>query len=78
MSTGGNIRPPRWSVCSTGLVSDLSLFCFSTVALSSAGDISSESSERLQPATYHARCPYCGTARKPFTYVNCVNCGAPA
>ncbi len=24
------------------------------------------------------RCAYCGTLRKPWTYDNCINCGAPA
>lgn len=68
---------PAWAVCSTGLVSDLSSFGFSTVAFV-PGDISSESGARLDRVEPHGRCPYCGTARKPFTYVNCINCGAPA
>lgn len=78
MSTGGNIRPPAWPVmCSTRMVGEFDYACFSTVAPFVPGNSSSESPAEISPS-YHARCPYCGTARKPFTYVNCINCGAPA
>ena len=70
-------NPPRWGMCSTSRIGDLSSFCFSTVAFV-PGDISSESEARISPSHAHARCPYCGTARKPFTFANCINCGAPA
>lgn len=60
-------------VCSTSLIGSFVISSTPFVP----GDISSESPAEISPS-YHARCPYCGTARKPFTYVNCINCGAPA
>jgi len=63
-------------VCSTSLVG---AYTISSVPYSYAPctDYSSRAPHYEAPS-YHARCPYCGTARKPFTYVNCINCGAPA
>jgi hypothetical protein len=69
--------PVRWGVCSTSLVSEAWMtvtseahpsLCFSTVAPHHADT----------PKPARARCPYCGTHRRPFTYTNCINCGAPA
>lgn len=77
MSTGGNIGPPRWAVTSTSPLSAVGdWFAYSSVAPSYAAY--STRAPHYEAPSYHARCPYCGTARKPFTYVNCINCGAPA
>ena len=62
-------------VCSTSLLG--SYAAISSTPYAPCTDYSSRAPHYEAPS-YHARCPYCGTARKPFTYVNCINCGAPA
>lgn len=71
-AAGVNLWPH--GVCSTSIVGDW-------IAVSSEAPPYAAYSSRAphyEAPSYHARCPYCGTARKPFTYVNCINCGAPA
>jgi hypothetical protein len=69
--------PVRWGVCSTSLVSE-AWMTVTSEAHPSLATYSTRAPHYEPPKPYHAKCPYCGTHRKPFTYMNCINCGAPA
>lgn len=76
----GSTVPQPWDyvgVCSTSLIGSLIISSTPFRAVPCT-DYSTRAPHYEPPKPYHARCPYCGTARQPFTYVNCINCGAPA
>ena len=65
-------------VCSTSLVGNWDAISSTPYRATCSSEFSTRGRNDEAPTPYHARCPYCGTARKPFTYMNCINCGAPA